>query len=169
TLWRQETEVLLAGLFQTRTVQQHTNDGYCMVEIHLTQEQLQEAKQGSVQIIQAQLKRQGENKVSQAISSLRKDLKRIQGQLKRISQREATRSPIVRQRPYQRRSVSYYSRAQPVYYVVTPQPVTYYRTPYYRQTPYRVRNQYPVRLSTKEILVRQGIALLQSIAYGYRW
>ncbi|MDA2934736.1 hypothetical protein MYX82_10395 [Acidobacteria bacterium AH-259-D05] len=170
TQWRQETEVLLAGLFQTRTVQQHTNDGYCMVEIHLTQEELQKAEQGSVEIIQAQLKRQGEHRVSQDILSLRKEVKRIQGELKRISQREATRSPIVRQRPYQRRSGPYYSRArQPTYYVATPDHVTYYRTPYYRQTPYRVRNHYRVHLSTKEILVRQGIALLESMAYGYRW
>ena len=155
TLWRQETEVLLAGLFQTRTVQQHTTDGYCMVEIHLTQEQLQKAEQGSVEIIQAQLKRQGEHKVSQEILSLRREVKKIQGELKRISQREATRGPVVRQRPYQRRS--------------GPDHVTYYSRPYYRQTPYRVRNHYRVHLSTKEILVRQGIALLESIAYGYLW
>ncbi|MDA2925812.1 hypothetical protein MYX78_01035 [Acidobacteria bacterium AH-259-G07] len=169
TQWHQETEVLLAGLFQTRTVHQHTNNGYCMVEIHLTQEQLQEAKQGSVQIIQAQLKRRGEHRVSQDILSLRKEVKRIQGELKRISQREEAIGPVARRRPYQRRSVPYYSQAQSVYYVVTPEPVTYYRTPYYRQTAYRVRNQYPVRLSTKEILVQQGIALLKSIAYSYRW
>ncbi len=152
TQWRQETEVLLAGLFQTRTVQEQTNDGYCMVEIHLTQEQLQKAEQESVEIIQAQLKRQGEHKVSQDILSLRREVKRIQGELKRISQREATRGPIVRQRPYQRR--------------LRPDHVTYYSRPYYT---YRVRNHYPVHLSTKEILVRQGIALLESIAYGYRW
>ena len=104
TQWRQETQVLLAGLFQTRTVQEQTNDGYCMVEIHLTQEQLQKAERESVEIIQAQLKRQGEHKVSEDILSLRREVKRIQGELKRVSQRETTHGLVVRQRPYQRRS-----------------------------------------------------------------